>query len=166
MTTRSATGLCTALLLAISSAARAQDAPQPAPELRKLDYFVGTWAADGEIEPGPMGAGGKFTGTNRVAWMDGGFFLVNQSEFSGAMGKGTETAYMGWDGDEKVYTYDSFNTMGEADHAKGTLDGDTWIWRSETRMGAQTMKGRLTLKMRSGTAYDFRFETSRDGRTW
>jgi Protein of unknown function (DUF1579) len=158
------TGL--ALLLGIASSTLAQEAPQPAPELRKLDYFVGTWAAEGEIKPGPMGAGGKFTGTNRVSWMDGGFFLVTQSEFSGAMGKGTETAYMGWDGEEKVYTYDSFNSMGEADHAKGKLDGDTWTWRSETRMGAQTMKGRLTLKMRSATAYDFKFEMSSDGKTW
>jgi len=156
-----------ALLLGIASSARAQtDAAKPAPELKRLDYFVGTWAAEGEFKPGPLGAGGKFTGTNRVAWMDGGFFLVTQSEFSGAMGKGTETAYMGWDGDERIYTYDSFNSMGEADHAKGSLDGDTWTWRSETRIGAQTMKGRLTLKMRSASAYDFRFEMSSDGKTW
>ena len=155
------------LLLGIASSARAQsDAPKPAPELRKLDYFVGTWTAEGVIKPGPMGTGGKFTGTNRVEWMDGGFFLVTHSEFNGAMGKGTETAYMGWDGDDKAYTYDSFNSMGEADHARGRLDGDTWTWLSETRIGTQTMKGRLTQKVRSATAYDFKFETSPDGRTW
>ena len=155
------------LLLELASSARAQTAaPKPAAELRKLDYFVGTWAAEGEIRPGPMGPGGKFTGTNRVAWMGGGFFLVTRSDFSGVMGTGTETAYMGWDADEKTYTYDSFNSMGEADHARGRLDGDTWTWLSETRIGAQTMKGRLTQKVRSATAYDFRFETSPDGKAW
>jgi len=102
------------ILLAIAASAGGQEAPKPAPELRRLDYFVGTWAAEGEIKPGPMGSGGKFTGTNRVQWMDGGFFLVTQSEFAGAMGKGAETAYMGYDGDAKAYTYDSFNTLGEA----------------------------------------------------
>jgi hypothetical protein len=81
--------------------------------------------------------------------MDGGFFLVTQSEFKGAMGKGTETSYMGYDNDDKMYTYDSFNTLGEADHAKGNVDGDTWTWHSETRMGPQTTKGRLTIKMLS-----------------
>jgi len=39
--------------------------------------------------------------------MDGAFFLVTHSELSGAMGKGAETSYMGYDSNEKMYTYDS-----------------------------------------------------------
>ena len=159
--------LCMTLLLGIALSVQGQtDTPKPAPELKKLDYFAGTWTADGEMRPGLMGPGGKFTGTNHVQWMDGGFFLVTHSEFSGAMGKGAETAYMGYDSNDKTYTYDSFNTLGEADHAKGNVDGDTWTWQSETRVGAQTMKGRLTIKVISATAYNFRFEMSTDGATW
>jgi Protein of unknown function (DUF1579) len=155
------------LLLGIALSARVQmEIPKPAPELKKLDYFAGTWATEGEIKPGPMGSGGKFTGTNHVQWMDGAFFLVTHSEFNGAMGKGAETAYMGYDSNDKMYTYDSFSTLGEADHAKGNVDGDTWTWQSETRMSAQTMKGRLTIKVLSARAYDFRFEMSTDGTTW
>ena len=142
------------------------ETPKPAPELKKLDYFAGTWTTEGNITPGPMGSGGRFTGTNRVRWMEGAFFLVTQSEFHGAMGKGAETAYMGYDGNDKMYTYDSFNTLGEADHARGNLNGDTWTWQSESRMGARTMKGRLTQKVLSATAYTFRFEVSPDGTTW
>ncbi len=153
-------------LFTISFFARAQDAPKPAPELKKLDYLVGTWSAEGELKPGPFGPGGKFIGTNRVAWMDGGFFLVTHSDFSGALGKGTETAYMGYVADDKKYTYDSFNSLGEADHALGTLNGDTWIWLSETRLRSQTSKGRLTMKILSPTAYTFKFETSPDGSAW
>jgi hypothetical protein len=156
-----------ALFLGMASSTPAQtEASKPAPELKKLDYFAGTWAAEGEVRPGPMGAGGKFTGTNRVQWMGGGFFLVTQSEFNGPMGKGSETAYMGYDADDKAYTYDSFSTLGEADHARGRLDGDTWTWLSETRMGAQTMKGRLTIRMLSAAAYAFKFEVSPDGVRW
>jgi len=158
---------CMTLLLGIGSLARAQtEMPKPAPELKKLDYFTGTWIAKGEVKPGPMGPGGKFRGTNQVQWMDGAFFLVTHSEFNGAMGKGTETAYMGYDSNEKMYTYDSFNSLGEADHAKGNVDGDTWTWHSDTRMGPQTMKGRLTIKVLSATAYNFKFEMSPDGATW
>jgi hypothetical protein len=65
-----------------------------------------------------------------------------------------------WAEADKMYTYDSFNSLGEADHAKGTVDGDTWTWRSETRMGPRTIKGRLTIKMLSATAYNFKFEMS------
>jgi len=167
MKTRFTILTCVMLLLGIALLARAQmERPKPAPELKKLDYFAGTWTAEGDIKPGPMGPGGKFTGTNHVQWMDGTFFLVTHSEFNGAMGKGTETAYMGYDGNDKMYTYDSFNSLGEADHAKGNVDGDTWTWQSETRMGPQTIKGRLTIKVLSATAYNFKFEMSPDGTTW
>jgi len=155
------------LLLGVTLLTRAQmEMPKPAPELKKLDYFAGTWTAEGVLKPGPMGPGGKFTGTNHVQWMDGAFFLVTHSEFNGAMGKGTETAYMGYDSNDKMYTYDSFNTLGESDHAKGNVDGDTWTWQTETRVGPQTMKGRLIIKVASATAYNFKFETSSDGITW
>jgi hypothetical protein len=167
MKTRFTILICLTLLVQIALSARAQmEKPKPAPELKKLDYFAGTWIAEGSIKPGPMGPGGKFTGTNHVQWMDGAFFLVTHSEFNGAIGRGTETAYMGYDSNEKIYTYDSFNSLGEADHAKGNVDGDTWIWQSETRMGPQSIKGRLTIKVLSATAYDFKFETSPDGTTW
>jgi hypothetical protein len=167
MKTQFALFICMTLLPGFAVSVRAQtELAKPAPELRKLDYFAGTWRAEGDVKPGPMGPGGKFTGTNEVQWMDGGFFLVTHSEFNGAMGKGSETAYMGYDSNDKMYTYDSFNTLGEADHAKGKLEGDTWTWLSETRMGPQTIKGRLTLKMLSATAYSFKFETSTDGAAW
>jgi len=168
MKTRFTILACMTLLLGIALSARAQmEIPTPAPELKKLDYFAGTWITEGEIKPGPMGTGGKFTGTNHVQWMDGGFFLVTHSEFNGGtMGKGTETSYMGYDSNDKMYTYDSFNTMGEADHAKGNVNGHTWTWQSETRMGPQTTKGRLTIKMLSATTYSFKFEMSPDGTTW
>lgn len=158
---------CITLLLGIALSSRAQmEIPKPTPELKKLDYFAGTWTTEGDIKPGPMGPGGKFTGTEHIQWMDGGFFLVTHSEFNGAMGKGTETSFMGYDSNDKMYTYDSFNTLGEANHAKGNVDGDTWTWTSEVKMGPPTMKGRLTVKVISATAYNMKFEMSPDGTTW
>jgi hypothetical protein len=151
--------------IAVSSPTQKQT-PKPAPELKKLDYFAGTWIVEGEIKPGFMGPGGRFTGTNRVQWMDGAFFLMTHSEFNGAFGKGSETSNMGYDSNEKMYTYDSFNSLGEADHAKGKVEGNTWTWQSETRMGPQTVKGRLTIKMLSATTYNFKFEMSPDGAHW
>jgi hypothetical protein len=99
--------------------------------------------------------------------MDGGFFLVTQSDFkSAAMGNATGTAYMGYNADEKVYTYDEFNTMGENVHSKGTVDGDTWSWTNDMKMGPQTMKGRYSMKILSPTSYTYRFEMSPDGTKW
>jgi hypothetical protein len=154
-------------MLLFSVAAVAQmGPPKPGPELKKLDYFLGTWTSDGDMKPGPMGPGGKFTSTGHGEWMDGGFFLVIHSDFKSGMGNSTGTAYMGYDPQEKVYTYDEFNSMGENIHSKGAVDGDTWSWSNDMKMGQQTMKAHYTMKALSPTSYTFKFEVSSDGSKW
>jgi hypothetical protein len=96
--------------------------------------------------------------------MEGNFFLVEHSDLDmTGMGKMKELAVMGYDSDRKVYTYTAFNSMGEAESATGTVDGDTWTWNSDEHMGGMTMKGRFTMKVLSPTAYTMKFELSQDG---
>jgi Protein of unknown function (DUF1579) len=140
--------------------------PTPAPELKKLDYFVGTWSTDGDLKPGPMGSGGKVSGTAHDEWMEGNFFLVSHGSFNGVMGKGTEVAFIGYDPDQKTYTYTAFNSMGEHQNSTGTLEGDTWTWLGDENMGGQKMKGRFTMKILSPTSYTYKFELSPDGSNW
>jgi hypothetical protein len=84
------------MLLLFAAAALAQmEMPKPAPELKKLDMFAGTWKLDGDIKPGPMGPGGKMNGQENCAWMDGGFYLVCNSTFKGPLGNATGTSYLG-----------------------------------------------------------------------
>ena len=40
--------------------------PKPGPEQKNLGYFAGDWKTTGDLKPGPMGPGGKFTGTDHV----------------------------------------------------------------------------------------------------
>jgi len=133
--------------------------PTPAPELKKLDYFAGNWKSEGEVKPGPFGPGGKFTTKEHNEWMPGRFFLVLHSNgtFAG-MGHITESGFMGYNTEDKVYTYDAFNSMGEAEHSRGTVEGDTWTWTSTEKMGGQTMKGRFTMTIASPTSYSYKFE--------
>ena len=155
------------LLVAVVASAQPPAAPKPGAEQKKLDYFAGAWTSEADAKPGPMGPGGKMTMTQDAKWMDGGFFVVIQSAYkSGSMGDGSGTAFLGYDPQDKVYTYDEFNSQGEAVHAKGTVDGDTWTWNSDMKMGPQTAKGRFTEKILSPTAYTFKFEMSTDGTTW
>ena len=58
----------------LAAAASAQMSATPAPELKKLDYFSGTWSSEATIAPGPWGPGGKFSDTVTTEWMKGGFF--------------------------------------------------------------------------------------------
>jgi Protein of unknown function (DUF1579) len=161
--------LCAASVVFMAALGSAQMAPsQPAPELKKLDFMSGNWTADGDVKPNPsMPSGSKFSTTSHAEWMDGNYFLVEHSDvaFTG-MGKMKELAVMGYDPERKVYTYTAFNSMGEAESATGTVDGDTWTWLSDEHMGGATMKGRFTMKVLSPTSYTMKFELSQDGSNW
>ncbi len=140
--------------------------PSPAPELKKLDFLAGNWTDQADMKASPMGPGGKMTMTEKNEWMPGGFFLTLHSTFTGQMGSGSGIAFMGYDADAKQYTYDEFNSMGERSHSTGSLDGGTWTWIGDQKMGSQTMKGRFTMKVLSPTSYSFKYEMSPDGTTW
>jgi hypothetical protein len=55
--------------------AQKQEMPKPGQDHQRLGAFVGNWAFEGELKPGPMGPGGKVTGTDRIEWAPGNFFV-------------------------------------------------------------------------------------------
>lgn len=155
------------LMILVAVAVQAQmPMAKPAPELSKLDYFAGDWSTDTDMKPGPMGPGGKITSTGDAHWMDGKFFMVIHSKFKSAMGDGVSLAVMGFDAEKKVYTYNDFDSMGQAGRAAGTVDGDTWTFGSDENFGGQAFKGRYTMKIVSPTSYTFKYEISKDGTEW
>lgn len=155
--------VCVLLLIVASvAAAQAPQVPKPGPEVKRLQYYVGTWTTVFELKPGPMGSGGKTTAVDRSQWMPGGFFVETRTEGNGTMGVLKGLAIMGYDAVEKVYTYDAFNNFGEADHFKGTVQGDTWTWNSEGMMSGKPTKMRFTAKEVSPTMYTMKFEIAAD----
>jgi Protein of unknown function (DUF1579) len=143
--------------------------PARAPELKKLDYFVGTWTTDGTIYPGPWGAGGKMTATATTDWMAGDFFLVRHSDAKMPAelgGDNTETAYFGYDAAKGVYTFDEFNSAGRRYISQGTLSGDTWTWTSSQNYQGQEVQQKVTVKIASPALYNVKFEVSVDGANW
>lgn len=157
-------------LLTAAAAAQAQEkkmeAPKPAPEVKRLEFFVGNWISEGEMKPGPWGPGGKMTGTSHCSWMPGGFFVVCNEDGSGAMGKMHGLGVLGYDAAAKSYTWNGFNSMGENEHAAGSVDGKTWTYTNESVMNGKPIKGRYTIVETSPASYDFKMETSEDGKTW
>ncbi len=156
-----------AATLALGAMATAQmEPPKPGPELKKLDVFVGSWTLDGNMKPGAMGPGGSMTENEKCEWMQGDFYLVCHSDYKSSMGNGVGLSVMGYSAEDKAYTYREFNSFGEFDDSRGTLDGDTWTWNNDEKMGGMTMKGRFTMKMTSATSYSFTFDMSQDGTKW
>jgi len=157
--------LAAALMLAAPMMAQTP-ASKPGPELKKLDVFVGTWTLDGTMKPGVMGPGGTMTESEKCEWMEGGFYLVCHADYKSSMGNRTELSVMGYSSEDKAYTYHEFSSDGEYVDSKGTIDGDTWTWTNDEKMGGMTMKGRFTIHMTSTSSYTFVFDMSQDGTKW
>jgi hypothetical protein len=160
--------LLSLIFFAATSAIAQTRSGEPWPELKKLDYFVGDWFEEAEVKAGPQGPGGRVTMHDHREWMNGKFFIVIRSKFTALKGDGTGIAFMGYDPNAKAYTYDEFYSQGEADHSKGHLEGDQWIWNmNDMKMGSQMVKARYTVQIISPTFYKYKFETSSDnGQTW
>jgi len=144
------------------------EAPKPGAEHKKLEVFLGSWTLDGDVKPNPMGPGGKMTENEKCEWMDGNFFMVCHVDFKSAhSGTGSGLSIMGYSTDDKNYTYRDYNSWGETMESKGSVDGDTWTWTNDEKMGGgTTVKAKFTIKMTSATAYTFTYETSPDGTKW
>ncbi len=137
--------------------------PKPGPEQKALDYFIGTWAFEGEEKPSPFGPGGKFSGSETAEWFPGGFFVVSRSDSMGPMGESKGYSVLGYNSETKKYTYYMVSSMGYQMSAEGTHAGDTWTWSHKDTMGGKALSGRFTMKIVSPTSYTMKYELSTDG---
>jgi hypothetical protein len=143
--------------------------PAPGPEVAKLDCWVGSWVVKGTIPPGPWGAGGPFGWTDKTEWFAGKFFVVGHWDFkmpSDLGGDGQEIFIMGYDLERKVYTFNSFSSQGRQVRSTGKVNGDTWVWESETSYEGEAVKQRYITKILSPSRYQVKFEVCEDGATW
>jgi hypothetical protein len=146
----------------------AAQAPKPGPEHARLGYFVGKWKAEGEMKPGPMGPGGKMTSSDTCEWFEGRYSVVCRYEGSGPMGPSKGLGILGYNTEEKVYTYygvDNAN-MTMASVPRGTLSGDTWTYTDEGTMGGKKYKSRVVIKELSPTSYTFRMDMQGPDGKW
>jgi uncharacterized protein DUF1579 len=140
-------------------------APKPGPEHGNLARFVGTWKMEGKMNPGPMGPGGAFTGTETCRAFEG-FHIVCDSEGSGTMGPMKAHMIMTWDGTAKKYRYFAVNNTPVAEMAEGTLKGTTWEFRSQSSEGGKKLWSIFSITETSPTLHNFSWKISEDGQKW
>ena len=147
--------------------AQAPAAPKPGPEHQQLSPFVGNWTFAGEMKPGPMGPGGKMTGTDRVQWMPGNFFVERRFEGTSPMGKMSGLEIIGYDTLKKTYTYTFVDSVGSMSSGTMKVSGDTWTTAGTGSMGGHAMQERCTLAFGAGsTTLKISCEASGDGSKW
>jgi len=169
---RAVTILIPALLFPLASMLAAQTEPQTpkaAPEHQRLHYFVGNWQIAWETKPGPLGPGRTATVTDHNEML-GDFFVVFHRKGRGPKGSGKEIGFLGYDPEQKVYTYEVFIDDGSVGRATATLSGDTWVLLAPAldtcQQGGDKEKERFTLKEVSPRSYTFIGEVSIDGGPW
>ena len=149
--------VCAVLLFGFGLAQAQGEAPKPGPEHKKLGYFVGSWTTDAELMENPLMPAGKFSSTGSCDWFEGGFSVVCKSEGKGPMGPTKELGILGYSTDAKAYTYYGVDNspMAMLSIARGTVDGDTWVYDDESMMDGKMVKSRYTMVQESPTRYTF-----------
>jgi len=75
------------------------------------------------------------TETEQCQWMEGGFYLVCHSDYKSSMGNASASPSWIFHRRQSLY-YREFNSFGEFDDSRGTLDGDTWNWTNDEKWAA------------------------------
>ncbi len=162
-----ASGLTALAMVGGACLAQASEGPpNPGPEHQRLGRFVGQWTSKGEMKPGPFGPAGPMTWTESCEWFPGGFAVVCKSEGRGPMGEMKGLGILGYDAEEKVYTYYGVDNTGWGDYSTGTIDGKIWTYTSKGTMGGKTFHGRFVMTELSETSQTYKWEMSEDGKTW
>jgi hypothetical protein len=151
----------------ITAAAAAQSVlPKPTPEHANLGRFVGTWKMEGTMQPGPMGPGGPFNGTESCRMFEG-FHIICDTEGATAAGPMKGHMMMTWDAAAKKYRYFAVNNTPIAEMAEGTFENNIWTWKSEMDLsGGKKIWSTFTITETSPTLHTFEWKMSEDGKKW
>lgn len=147
-------------------AAQAPPPPQPGPEHKALGYFSGKWKSEGEMKAGPLGPGGKTSSSDNCEWFAGNFQVVCRGDMTTPSGPMSGLGVMAYSAADKAYTYYGIDSMGTSELAKGQKKGNTWTFTAASNVGGQSFQSRYTIVETSPTAYTFKWEYSKDKKTW
>ena len=110
-----------ALLAALAPPGLAAQGPPP--ETAKLGYFEGTWDLSGEDQKGPMGPGGKTSGTEKCEWFEGRFAMVCRADVVTPGGPGKSMSTYTYNTEKKKYSFDGIDSYGADISATAVITG-------------------------------------------
>jgi len=153
-------GIFTVLLsaFAIAQAPQQSAAPGITPQHQAMGYFAGDWTASGTSKISPNTPAAPFTLKEHGEWVTDGYFLETKTSMKGAMGTVNSQRVMGYNPEDKVYTYNVYNSLGEHQVALGHVSGNTWTWESEEKLNGLVIKGRYTIVETGPNSYTFTSE--------
>jgi hypothetical protein len=162
--------LVVVVLLAFSPIGLAQQSagpPQPGPEEKRLGWWVGKWRSEADMKLIEFGPGGKVTGNQSCEWFAGGFHVVCRAEFSvSGMGEEKVLVIFSYNREEKAYVQYRIDNWGHTGTIKGTVQGDTWTWQTESKIQGKVVHWRGTYKEVPPDTAMLTFEMQGDDGKW
>jgi hypothetical protein len=108
-----------------------QPPPQPGPEHKRLEVFIGKWINEGFTIASPGSPSVKIATSDVYEWMPGGFFVLHTAY--GRIGNmdvgGTEI--LGYDQATRKYFTRFYDSRGNIHEGDLTVEGGTWTWKGD-----------------------------------
>jgi len=155
-------GIFTLLLssLVVAQAPQQASAPGVTPQHQLMGYFAGDWTAAGTSRISPKTPAAPFTLKEHGEWVTDGYFLETKTSMKSELGTVNSQRVMGYNVEDKVYTYNVYNSLGEHQVALGHINGNTWTWESEEKLNGLIIKGRYTIVETGPNTYTFKSEVA------
>jgi hypothetical protein len=145
----------------------AQSAPEPEPELKKLQVLVGRWTYDGEYKSGFWGPGGKKQGEATYRFILHGFVLEGQETEKSGDGQSHLLEIDAYDVVNRHISSSVYTDDGTTYSAVISLAGNTITWEGTVSFEGKQFRVRAPFVLSSdGTSGTARGELSPDGKTW
>jgi hypothetical protein len=157
---------CAVMTLTTAISAQAPALAKPGPEHANLARFAGNWKMEGKMNPGPMGPGGAFSGTESCRLFEGGFHVVCDTTGTGAMGDMKGHMVLTYDAGAGKYRYLAVNNTPNAEMAEGTYANKVWTFKSELNEGGKKLWSIFTITETTPTLHAFEWKMSDDGKKW
>lgn len=122
-------------------ASQAMQAPQPGPEMQRLNFLIGTWDMQAEYLKTPMtGDGGKASGWYKAQLGPGGFSVIADFEEDGPLGKEIGHEIFSWDPKKNAYAIVIVGNFPGAAIGTATWEGDNLVIQNEFDAGGTMMR--------------------------
>ncbi len=110
---------------ALAQAPMQSAAPGVTPHHQAMSFFLGDWTASGTSKISPKSPAAPFTLKEHGEWVTDGYFLETKTSMKSELGTVNSQRVMCYNVQDKTYTYNVYNSLGEHQVALGHLNGDT-----------------------------------------
>jgi hypothetical protein len=151
-----------AMLWLLVSVVVAAQAPTPQ---QMMGYFAGDWKLTGTAKVSPNSPSASYRSTEHGEFVGSGFLEIH-SVSHGPLGDVHGVRMLEYNAEDKVFTMNAYNSLGE--HQLGTCkpEGATWVWNMAQKMNGVAASRRETVTLLSPNSYTFKSEVQKPDGTW